>query len=232
MAWRLAKRPAVRDRVCDGLAIGDAGEGLFAHPSPRSRPLTIAESGSHNAAAVRASSIVVATAVRAVDRAQAGGCVTIAPSWLAGDGVDERVGKAEEAQGEEDRGSAGGPRASHLEAARDDEDLAHEQRRRRQPCECAERDAERGAEGRLRPPDAADRVAGGARLVPEQRRRRVEAESLGQRVADDVDRDACEGERATEADAERDHAHVLETRVGEQALPRLWSPQEWHGNAE
>ena len=38
--------------------------------------------------------------------------------------------------------------------------------------------------------------------------------------------DAGERERAAEADPERDHAHVLEARVGEQPLPRLRPPEE------
>ena len=60
----------------------------------------------------------------------------------------------------------------------------------------------------------------------EQRRRGVEAERLRERVTDDVDRDAGERERAAEADPERDHAHVLEARVGEQPLPGLRPPEE------
>ncbi len=72
----------------------------------------------------------------------------------------------------------------------------------------------------------------GARVVAEQRRRGVEAECLGDRVPDDVDRDAGERERASEADSERDHAHVLEARVGEQPLPGLWPPEERHRHGE
>ena len=80
--------------------------------------------------------------------------------------------------------------------------------------------------------DSADGVAGRARFVPEQRRRRVEAERLRQRVSDDVHDDACERERRAEADAERDDAHVLEARVGEQPLPGHRLPQERHGDRE
>ena len=66
----------------------------------------------------------------------------------------------------------------------------------------------------------------------EQRRRGVEAERLRERVAGDVDHDAGERERGAEADAERDHAHVLEARVGEQPLPRQRAPEERHGDGE
>ena len=42
----------------------------------------------------------------------------------------------------------------------------------------------------------------------------------------DVDGDAGESERRGEADAEPDHAHVLQAGIREQALPRQRPPQE------
>ena len=77
-----------------------------------------------------------------------------------------------------------------------------------------------------------DGVAGRARVVREQRRRGVEAERLGDRVPDDVDDDAGDRERRREADAERDHAHVLEARVGEQPLPGERAPEERDGDGQ
>ncbi len=74
--------------------------------------------------------------------------------------------------------------------------------------------------------------AAGARLVAEERHRGVEAERLRDRVAGDVEHDAGERERRAEADPERDHAHVLEARVGEQALPGQRSPEERDGDGE
>ena len=79
-------------------------------------------------------------------------------------------------------------------------------------------------------PEAA-RLAGGG-CVREQRRRCVEAERLGDRVPDDVDDHACDRERSREREAEREHAHVLEARVREQALPRLRAPEERDGDRE
>ena len=66
----------------------------------------------------------------------------------------------------------------------------------------------------------------------EQRRRGVEAERFRERVPGDVDRDAGERERGREADPERDHAHVLEARVGEQPLPGERAPEERHRDRE
>ena len=66
----------------------------------------------------------------------------------------------------------------------------------------------------------------------EQRRRSVEAERLRDAWRDDVDGDAGERERRPETDAERDHAHVLEARVGEQPLPRQRAPEKRDRNGE
>ena len=71
-----------------------------------------------------------------------------------------------------------------------------------------------------------------AGLVSEERHGSVEAERLGDRVRDDVDGDAGERERCREADAERDDAHVLEARVGEQPLPGERPPEERHRDGE
>ncbi len=78
--------------------------------------------------------------------------------------------------------------------------------------------------------DAGDGVLGGLRLVLDERRRSVEADGLRDSVRDDVDSDAGEGERRPEPDAERDHAHVLEARIGEQALPGKRAPEKRNGN--
>ena len=51
-------------------------------------------------------------------------------------------------------------------------------------------------------------------------------------VGDDVDGDAGQRERRAEADPERDHAHVLEARVGEQPLPGQRAPEERHRDGE
>ena len=51
-------------------------------------------------------------------------------------------------------------------------------------------------------------------------------------MAGDVHRDTGERERGPEADAERDHTHVLEARVGEQSLPRQREPEERHGDCQ
>ena len=172
-----------------------------------------------------------ATHVEQRDSAQAGRRA-VARGRLAGGRLDQRVREAEEAEGEQPGGDGCSPRPPGREAAGDDQDLADEERRGRQAGERAERDPEHRAERGLRAADAARRVAGRARFVAEQRRRRVEAERLRERVPDDVDRDAGERERRAEADAERDHAHVLEARVGEQPLPGQRLPEERHGDGE
>ena len=51
-------------------------------------------------------------------------------------------------------------------------------------------------------------------------------------MPDDVHRDAGERDRRRESDAECDHAHVLEARVGEQTLPGERPPQERDGDGE
>ena len=66
----------------------------------------------------------------------------------------------------------------------------------------------------------------------EQRRGRVEAESLGDRVPGDVHDDARHRERSGEREAEGQHAHVLQARVREQALPGERAPEEGHGDRE
>ena len=187
--------------------------------------------GSHSAAAVSPSRQGTATLVEQHDTAQPGSGA-VARGRLACDRVDQRVREAEEPEREQRGGGSGSPRPPGGEATGDDEHLAHEQRRRRQTGKGAERDPEHRPERSLRSPDPADGVAGRARFVPEQRRRRVEAERLRERVPDDVDGDACERERRAEADAERDDAHVLEARVGEQPLPGHRLPQERHGDGE
>ena len=86
------------------------------------------------------------------------------------------------------------------------------------------------AVGRLAASDARRGAVRGVGIDAQQRQRGVEAERLGERVAGDVDDDAGDRERGAEADPERDHAHVLEARVGQQALPRQRPPQERDGD--
>ena len=87
------------------------------------------------------------------------------------------------------------------------------------------------SDGDVRPTPVAARPAGG-RDVREQRRRRVEAERLGDRVAGDVHDDAGHRERRREREPEGEHAHVLQARVREQALPGERAPQERDGDRE
>ena len=96
----------------------------------------------------------------------------------------------EEAEREEDRRRGCLPGPARGEPAGDDEDLAGEERRRRQPGERSERDPHRRAERGRRAAHPGGRAPAGARDVREQRRGRVEAERLGDRVARHVHDDA------------------------------------------
>ena len=151
---------------------------------------------------------------------------------LAGSRLDQRVDETDEGEPEQDDREPRRPRSSGLEAAGDDQELAQEERRRRQTRERPEREPHRGAQAAFRPPDAGHTVRRRARLVADERRRGVEAERLRDRVGGDVDGDPGDRERRREADPERDHAHVLEARIREQALPGERPPQERNRNRQ
>ena len=78
--------------------------------------------------------------------------------------------------------------------------------------------------GDVRPMPVAARLR--RRDVPDQWCGCIEAESLGNRVARHVHDDAGHGQRGGESEAEGEHAHVLQARVGEQTLPGERAPEE------
>ena len=225
--------PAVRERRRDGVAVRRAGEWSGAQPSPRRRPSTIAESGSQSAAAVRASSSGTATAVSVVTARSPGAGSRSRRRGLP----DHRVDRARaRARGTRARGGSPPlPAAQGRPTWKPPATISTSLTKRGDGGSPASAPSETPSEAPSAgsvlpmPPTA---VAGGAWVVAEERRRCIEAERLRERVADDVDRDAGECERAAEADPERDHAHVLEARVGEQALPRLRAPEERHRHGE
>ena len=145
---------------------------------------------------------------------------------LADHALEQRVQEAEEAERERRPPPPRPPRLAGRDAAEQDQQLGDEQRRRRQAAERAEADAHRRGRRPARGGDARGRLARGLGVVAQQRQRRVEAERLGEPVAGDVDDHAGDRQRGAEADAERDDPHVLEARVGEQALPRQRPPEE------
>ena len=92
----------------------------------------------------------------------------------------------EEAEREEDRCSAGSPGPTRLEPARDDQHLAREERGRGKRGERPERQPDGERETRSRAGQAADLVRARAMIMGEERRRRVEAEALRDRMPRDV----------------------------------------------
>ena len=224
---RAGPRSATRTRVPRPRARGRA------HEIPATSALTMSLPGSQMPAAVSPSKQHSRDGGQNGNAAQAGhGTANVAATRLADRRLQQRVHEAEEAESEQERRRRRGPRPAALESARDDQQLAQEERRRRQPREEPERDAERRSELRARVTDPRHRMSRRARLVSQERCRRVEAERLRDRVRDHVDGDACECERRAEADAERDHAHVLEARVREQAFPGERPPEEGDGHRE
>ena len=100
--------------------------------------------------------------------------------------------------------------------------------RRASPSEIPSDGAERRAScGRCRSPPTA-----GAGTCAEQWCGRVEAERLGDRVPGHVHDDAGHRKRVRECEAEGEHAHVLEARIREQALPGERAPEEGHRDGE
>ena len=156
----------------------------------------------------------------------------VAPARPPASRFDQGVHEAEEPEREQDRGRCGGPGRPACEPAGDDQDLADEERRGRKAGERAERDAEHASRARAGCAARRGGVCAARGSCAEQRRRGIEAERLRDRVPGDVHRDAGERERGSEADPERDHAHVLEAGVGEQALPGQRAPEERHGDGE
>ena len=141
-------------------------------------------------------------------------------------GEAEEAEREQEHRGDDDAGVAG------FDAAEGDEQLGDEERRGRQACERAEAAADHRADARVGARDAAGGMRGRGRLHAEQRHGRVEAQRLRDGMAGDVHDDPDERERVAEADAERDHAHVLEARVGQEALPGERAPEERHRDRE
>ena len=182
--------------------------------------------GSQSAAPLSARSTHDGDAGQRPDAPESRRLRAVAAMRLADGRLDQSVGETEEAEREQQRRRRGGPGASGLEAPGQDQDLAREEREGRQAGEHAEGDAHRRSQHGLGAGDAGDGMSRGAGLVSEQRNGGVEAERLGDRVGDDVDGDTGESERCREADAERDDAHVLEARVGEQPLPGERPPEE------
>ena len=222
---------------------GAAGEGLLhglavregcvdGHPSPLTSASTMSVSGSQNAAPASTSRIRLAAAERPITARSPGASARSRRRVLPP--VVSTSAWASPTNPSASRAAA--PAAAHgCPASKPPATMRislSEERRRRQPGERPEREAHGRAEGRLGARDACDGVAGRAWLVPEQRRRGVEAECLRDRMPDDVHGDAGERDRRRESDPERDHAHVLEARVGEQPLPGERPPQEGDGDGQ
>ena len=150
----------------------------------------------------------------------------VAPSGLAHRRLQQRMCEAEESERKQERGRARGPRPSGLETARDDEHLAEEQRRRRQAGQRSERDAHHASKRRIRSRNAGHGTLGRTRLVRDERGRGIEARRLRHGMRCDVNGDARQGKRCPEPDAERDHSHVLEARIGEQPFPGERAPKK------
>ncbi len=134
--------------------------------------------------------------------------------------------EAEEAEREQQRGSDRSPGPPRLEATGDDQHLAEKQRRGREAGQSAQRQSHHAAEGGIGSRDARDCALGRTRRVLEQRCRGVEAEGLRNGVGGDVNGDTGERQRRSEPDTERDHAHVLETRVRQQPFPGQRAPEK------
>ena len=149
--------------------------------------------------------------------------------WVTRRTFDQRVREAEEAEREQERRDAAAQAVRLNPPARISNSLTNSGDGGR-PGERAEREPRRPSVGSVRatPVTAWPR----ARRRAQERARGVEAERLCERVPGDVDDDAGERERGPEADPERDDAHVLEARVGEQPLPRQRSPQERDGDQQ
>ncbi len=168
-----------------------------------------------------------ATAAVATVTLRRPGAAPAAPPRLAGDRLDQRVDEPEEPEREQDRGDIRQPMGGR--PAKPPATISTSLTKSGDggsPASVPSESPIAAPSAGCGAADAAGRVPAGARLVSEQRRRRVEAERLRDRVPDDVDGDAGERERRAEADPERDHAHVLEARVGEQPLPGERPPEE------
>ena len=102
--------------------------------------------------------------------------------------------------------------------------------RGRQACENREGSSNEATDACIGTRDPAGRMRCGRGLDAEERNCRREPDGLRDCVTRDVHDDTDQRKRVSEADSERDDAHVLEAGIGQESLPRQRAPEERHGD--